>query len=68
VSLPAEALRQLENGLRIAADAVAKLLDRRSSSRRRPRPPSLPKVELTDLDRARARAAARRCGLKVFKP
>ena len=63
-----EALRQLESSLRMAAEAVAKLLPRSRRLRNPTRRPVVPDGTLTDIDRFRARAAARRCGLKVLKP
>jgi hypothetical protein len=68
MSSRAEALRQLETGLRLAAEAVAKLLPRNRRHRNPPHPPNVPDGSLTEIDRFRARAAARRCGLKVLKP
>src|SRR5262245_22283731 len=68
MSSRADALRQLESGLRMAAEAVAKLLPRNRRPRNPTRPPVVPDGTLTEIDRFRARAAARRCGLKVLKP
>jgi hypothetical protein len=69
MSLRKEALERLAAGLRMAADAAADLA---RGSGRSHRSFEIPRVEidrgeLTQLDRARARAAARRRGLKVIR-
>ena len=62
-----EVLAELESGLRTAADAVAKMLAAGQRPRRSATPRPVAGIELSELDRARARAAAKRCGLKVYK-
>ena len=67
-----ETLKKLAAGLRMAADAADELCRAQERGRRLGVSSEIPRVEiasggLTEVDRARARAAARRRGLKVIR-
>ena len=67
-----ETLKKLAAGLRMAAEAAEELCRAQERGRRLGGAAEIPRVEiasgeLTEVDRARARAAARRRGLKVIR-